>query len=75
MLRYFLLNIPIPGFLFVDPFLLLAFRVCLCFTILSFTCHLVVTCKERADLLALLYVMFPCVFVTCPYGALGQVWY
>ena len=30
---------------------------------------------ERADLLALLYVMFSCVFVTFPYGILGQVWY
>ena len=25
--------------------------------------------------LALLYVMFNCVFVTFPYGVLGQVWY
>ena len=33
-----------------------------------------VTCWERADLLALLYVMF-LVFVTFPYGVLGQVWY
>ena len=36
---------------------------------------LVVTCWERADLLALLYVMFSCVFVTFPYDVLGQVWY
>ena len=34
-----------------------------------------VTCWERADLLALLYRMFSCVFVTFPYGILGQVWY
>ena len=27
-------------------------------------CSLVVTCLERADLLALLYVMFSCIFVT-----------
>ena len=34
-----------------------------------------VTCWERADLLTdLLYVMFYCVFVTFPYGSLGQVW-
>ena len=34
-----------------------------------------VTCWERANLLALLYVMFSCVFVTFLYGVLGQVWY
>ena len=34
-----------------------------------------VTCWERADLLALLCGMFSCVFVTFPYGVLGQVWY
>ena len=33
-----------------------------------------VTCWERADLLALLYVMFYCVFITFPNGVLGQVW-
>ena len=27
------------------------------------------------DFLALLCVMFSCVFVTFPYGILGQVWY
>ena len=32
-------------------------------------------CWERTDLLALLCAMFPCVFVTFPYGASGQVWY
>ena len=35
---------------------------------------LVVTCWERADLLALLYVMFYCVFATFLFGGLGQVW-
>ena len=34
-----------------------------------------VTCWERADFLALLYVMYSCVFITFPYGILGQVWY
>ena len=34
-----------------------------------------VTCWERADLLALLYAIFAYVFVTFPYGVLGQVWY
>ena len=31
--------------------------------------------EERAQFLALLYVMFTCEFVTFPYGILGQVWY
>ena len=44
-------------------------------TVLSVSCSLVVTCWERADLLALFSVMFSCVFVTFPYGVLGQVWY
>ena len=30
---------------------------------------------ERAELLALLCVMFSCVFVTLLFGVLGQVWY
>ena len=35
-----------------------------------------VTCWERANLLALLCVMFFfCIFVTFPCGVLGQVWY
>ena len=49
--------------------------VSLSYTILSVTCSLVITCWERADLLALLCVMFSCVFVTSPYSVLGQVWY
>ena len=47
------------------------FRVCHAF--LSVLCSLVVTCWERANLLALLYVMFSCIFVTFPCGALGKV--
>ena len=43
--------------------------------VLSVPCSLVVTCWEKADLLALLYVMFSCVFVTFPYGVLDWVWY
>ena len=42
---------------------------------LSVHCILVVTCLERAGLLALLYVMFSCVLVTFPCGVLCQVWY
>ena len=49
------------------------FRVCHAF--LSVHCSLVVTCWERAGLLALLYVMFYCVFVTFLYVVLGQVGY
>ena len=43
--------------------------------VLSVPCSLEVTCWKRANLLALLYVMFSCVFVSFPYGVLGQVWY
>ena len=38
-------------------------------------CIIVVTCWERANLLALLCVMFSYVFVTFPCGVLCQVWY
>ena len=38
------------------------------YTVLSIICSLVITCWERADLLALLCVMFTCVFVTFLYG-------
>ena len=40
--------------------MLFVVRVCLSF-VLSVPCSLVVTCRERADLLALLYVLFYCV--------------
>ena len=36
---------------------------------------LVVTCWERANLLAPFYVMFICVFVTLPCSVLGQLCY
>ena len=58
----------------MDP-CLVVFHVCLYYIVLSVPGSLVVTCLERADLLALLCVMFPCGFVTFPYGVLGQVWY
>ena len=45
------------------------FRACLPCCLAS-----VVTSCERADVLALLYVMFSCVLVTLPNGVLGQVW-
>ena len=48
---------------------------CACHAVLAVHYSLVVTCWERANLLALLCVMFSCVFVTFPCGVLGQVWY
>ena len=48
------------------------FRVC--HAVLSVHCNLVATCLERANLLACLYVMSSCVFITFPCGVLGQVW-
>ena len=48
------------------------FVICVsCRAVLSIPCSLVVTVLERAYLLALLYVMFTCVFVTFSYGVLG----
>ena len=46
----------------------------ICHVFLSVRCSLVVTCWERADLLALLCVMFYCDLVDFPCGVLGQVW-
>ena len=62
------------GTSFVDHFYYLCF-MCVCYAVLSVPCSLVVTCWTRADLLALLYVIFSCVYVTFPYVVLGQVWY
>ena len=58
----------------MDPF----YYLCFMFVydiVLSVRCSLVITCWERADLLALLCVIFPCVFVTFPYGVSIQVRY
>ena len=49
--------------------------ICVCHTGMFNLYSLVVTCWERADLLALLYVIFSCVFVTFPNGVLCRVWY
>ena len=40
-------------------------------------CHifLSVYCWERANPLAILFMMFSCAFVTFPCGVLGQAWY
>ena len=53
------------------------YYLCFVFVIFLLTvhCSLVVTCCERAYLLALLCVMFSSMFVTFPCGVLGQVWY
>ena len=48
--------------------------MCVCRVFLSVHCSLVITCWERADLLALMSNMFYCVFVTFQCGVLGQVW-
>ena len=53
--------------------MLFVFHVCP--AVLSVPCSLMVTCWERAYLLALLYIMFSCIFVTFPYGVLAQMWY
>ena len=42
---------------------------------MSVSCSLGVKFEKKADLLALMYVMFSYVFVTLSYGVLGQVWY
>ena len=46
-----------------------------CHTLLSVHFSLVVTCWERANLLALLSVIFIVFFVTFTYGVLSKVWY
>ena len=58
----------------LHPFCYLCF-VFVCHTAMSVSCSVVVTCWERADLLALLYAIFSCGFVTAASGVLGQVWY
>ena len=50
-------------------------HVCLCYIVLSVPCSLLITCWESADLLALLCVLFSCVFVTFPYDVPDQVGY
>ena len=66
----FLLTVPMRCF-FSGSFMLFVFHVCLYYTDFSVPCGLVINCWKRADLSALLRVMFPCVFVTFPYGVSG----
>ena len=40
----------------------------------SVHCCLVVTCWQRADLLEFVVDVY-CIFVTFPFGILGQMWY
>ena len=47
---------------------------CVCHAFASVHCSLVVTCWERAGLLALVCDVLLC-FVTIPCGILGQVWH
>ena len=51
------------------------FHVYLCYVIFSVPCSLVANYWEKADLLALLCVMFYCVFVNLPIGVPCQVSY
>ena len=44
--------------------LLVMFHVCVCYVVVSVLCSLVVTCWERADLLAVVFVEF-CLFPKC----------
>ena len=50
------------------------FVSCVSHAFASVDCCLVVTCWERADLLALLDDVY-CIFVTLPCGILCRVWY
>ena len=52
----------------------LFFVSCVSHAFTSVHCCLVVTCWERADLLALVGEVY-CIFVTFLCGVLGQVWY
>ena len=50
------------------------FVSCVSHAFVSVHCCLVVTCWERADLMALVGDVY-CIFVTFPCVILGQVWY
>ena len=56
----------------MDPFCFLRFTFCLYNAVLYVLCIPVITCWKEADLLALLCVIFVCVFVTFPYCVSGQ---
>ena len=50
------------------------FVSCVCHAFASVHCCLVVTCWERADLLALVDDFY-LIFITFPFDILGQTWY
>ena len=66
-----LLTVP-RRYFFFGSFVL--FMSCVCQALVSIHCCPVVTCWERADLLALVCDVKLC-FVTFPCGILGQVWH
>ena len=70
MVQVWYLIVSIPDLCHFSYFV---FRVCR--AVVSIPCSLVVTCWERANLLALSFVIFTCVYVTFLYGVLGQLWY
>ena len=72
-IQYFCLLTDSRRCFFCESFLLFVFGVC--HAVLPVHCNLVVICWERADLLALLYVMFSCASVTFPIGVLCHMWY
>ena len=59
-------------YIFCGSFVL--FMSCDCHAFVSVHCFLVVTCRDRADLLALVCDVY-CGYVSFPCGILGQVWY
>ena len=69
--KIFLLIVPRWHY-FCGSFVL--FMSCVCHAFASVHCCLLVTCWERADLLALVYDVY-CIFVTFSCGILGQVRY
>ena len=69
--KIFLLTVP-KRYFFCGSFVFSCVLCFSCFRVLY--CCLVVTCWERAILLALVGNVY-CVFVTFPCGILGQVWY
>ena len=69
--KKFLLTVP-GQYFFCGSFVFLV--SCVSNAFVSVHCCFVVTCRERADLLALVGDVY-CIFVTFPCGILGQVWY
>ena len=70
-IKIFLLTVP-RWYFFCGSFVFFVF--CVSHAFASVHCCLVVTCWERADLLALVGIGY-CIFVTFPCGILGQVRY